>query len=141
MKVVRIQRKDQSKTQTIGICNVFDDNKRHKLSCLSLERGNNENKPNISCIPQGLYRVVLEYSDKFNRDLYEIKGVRNRSECKFHSANYWFQLEGCISLGSDLGDINNDGYSDILNSKKTMKKFAKALDYDNEFLLIIYNGF
>jgi len=84
-----------------------------------------------------MYKVVLEYSNRFKTDLWEIKGVENRSECKFHAANYWYQLNGCIALGSRLADINKDGYNDITSSKNTMKAFHKALENDTEALLII----
>ena len=61
----------------------------------------------------------------------------NRSEVKFHAANYFFQLEGCLALGSGLADINNDGYNDVVNSKNTMKAFHNALNGELEALLVI----
>ena len=70
---------------------------------------------------------MLEYSNRFKKKLWEIKGVSNRSECKFHSANYWFQLNGCIALGLSLKDINNDCYNDVTSSKKALKSFHSAL--------------
>jgi hypothetical protein len=91
----------------------------------------------ISCIPSGEYKCVLEYSARFKRDLWEIKGVPNRSECKFHSANYWHDLNGCIALGTHYADIDGDGFRDILNSKKTMAKFHKALEGLTEVQLIV----
>lgn len=138
MKMVKIRRDYQDKTQTLGSCVVFNEDRKPVFSAISLERGWNNNKKNISCIPSGMYKVVLEYSNSFKRHLYEIKDVKDRSECKFHSANYWYQLNGCIALGEKLADINGDGYNDITSSKKTMRRFEKALDGDNEFLLIIY---
>ena len=138
MKMVKITRDYQDKVQTLGTCVVFSDDKKPVFSAISLERGDNENKRKISCIPKGIYRVVLEYSEKFKCNLYEIKEVENRTECKFHSANYWYQLNGCIALGERLVDINGDGYNDITNSKRTMRKFEKALNHDEYFLLIIH---
>ena len=112
--------------QTLGQCAITD-NGKDILLAKSLERADNNNQINISCIPQGEYLCVLEYSNKFDCDLWEIKGVPNRSECKFHSANYWHDLNGCVALGDKFMDIDNDGFRDVLNSNKTMKEFHKTL--------------
>ena len=137
MKLIKIVRNWQDTNQTLGNCVVYDDYKKPLFSSLSLERGWRNNEKSVSCIPVGTYKVVLEYSNRFKADLWEIKGVPNRSECKFHAANYWYQLNGCIALGSRLADINKDGYNDITSSKNTMKAFHKALENDKEALLII----
>ena len=71
--------------------------------------------------------------------LWEIKGVPNRSETKFHSANYWYQLKGCIALGQRVIDINNDGYCDVTNSKNTMIQFHRTFGKDTQAKLIIEN--
>ena len=126
MRIV-IKRDWSDKNQTLGKCTIYNAENKPIFSALSLERGWLENKKRISCIPAGNYEVVLEWSNRFKQDLWEIKGVVNRSECKFHSANYWFQLNGCIALGRSLSDINSDGYNDITSSKSTMKSFHKTL--------------
>ena len=138
MKLVKIRRDYQDKVQTLGTCVVFGEDKKPIFSAISLERGWNDNAKNISSVPVGIYRVVLEYSNKFKRYLYELKGVKNRTECKFHSANYWYQLNGCIALGKSVADMNHDGYNDITSSRSTMRNFEKAIGGDAEFLLIIY---
>ena len=134
---IELFRLEYEKKQTLGECAITENGKDIFLS-KSLERADNNNQKNISCIPQGEYLCVLEYSNKFDCDLWEIKGVPNRSECKFHSANYWHDLNGCIALGSKFMDINNDGYRDVLNSKKTMKKFHKVLKGLKEIQLIVH---
>ena len=134
--LIRINRTWQDNNQTLGSCIVHDNNKPVFVA-LSLERGWRDNQTGVSCIPLGTYQVVLEYSDRFKTDLWEIKGVPGRSECKFHAANYWHQLNGCVALGDGLDDINNDGYNDVLNSKKTMKAFHEALNGTYEALLVI----
>lgn len=122
--------------QTLGEL-IIVDGWVDRLICKTLERAWLDNAPNISCVPTGLYRCKLEYSDRFKKDLWELKGVPNRSECKFHSASFFFDLEGCISLGDSYSDINNDGFVDLLNSKKTMEKFHKELDGLTEIDLYI----
>ena len=135
--LIKIRRDTQDKNQTLGNCVVYDECNNPIFSALSLERGWRNNEQGVSCIPDGTYEVELEYSNRFNKELWEIKGVENRSECKFHSANYWFQLNGCIALGNRLADINNDGYRDVLASKNTMKAFHNALKGHTKAILII----
>ena len=137
MKTIKIYRNWQDTNQTLGGCIVLDEDKKPIFSALSLERGWRNNEQGVSCIPIGIYKVVLEYSERFKKDLWEIKGVENRSECKFHAANYWYQLNGCVALGSALADINNDGYNDIVNSRNTMKGFHDALKGETEALLFV----
>jgi hypothetical protein len=134
---IELFRMEYEEKQTLGECAITDSGKDIFLA-KSLERADNNNQRNISCIPEGEYLCVLEYSHKFDCDLWEIKGVKNRSECKFHSANYWHDLNGCIALGDRFLDINDDGFRDVLNSNKTMKKFHKVLDGLKEIQLIVH---
>ena len=140
MRTIRIERDWQDSNQTLGKCTVYDENNKPIFSSMSLERGWRDNQNMISCVPLGTYSVVLESSNRFKKDLWELKNVPNRSECKFHSANYWFQLNGCIALGRSLADINNDGYQDVTSSKNTMKSFHKALEGETCVDLIITDG-
>ena len=134
---IEVFRLEYEKNQVLGECAVTE-NGKDLFIAKSLERADNGNQRNISCIPQGEYLCVLEYSAKFKCDLWEIKGVPNRSECKFHAANYWHDLNGCIALGSQFLDINKDGFRDVLNSKNTMKEFHKVLYGLKEIQLIIH---
>lgn len=95
----------------------------------TLERAWLQNKNNVSCVPAGRYPIEYEYSARFGKKLWELKGVTSRAEVKFHAANFWYNLEGCIALGSGIGSINDDGIPDLLNSKKTMTSFEKTLDF------------
>lgn len=139
MKTIKIKRTFQNDKQTLGVCTVFDEHNRAIFSGLSLERGWLDNTRNISCVPTGTYMVTLEYSNKFKKELWELKNVPNRNETKFHSANYWYQLNGCIALGSRLIDIDRDGYYDIASSNNTMISFHKALKGETRAELIICN--
>lgn len=135
--IIKITRYNQDENQTLGTCVVLGDNDLPLYVALSLERGWRNNEQNISCIPKGLYEVKLEWSNRFKQMLWEIKGVEGRSECKFHSANYWFQLNGCVANGLRLKKLNADNYYDITNSKDTMRAFHAALKPYTEALLLI----
>jgi hypothetical protein len=94
---------------------------------VSIERGWKDNQNSISCVPEGTYPLKLEYSPRFRKDLWELYDVPNRSECKFHAANYWRQLNGCIALGNKFKDIDKDGDTDVTSSGPTMKKFHELM--------------
>lgn len=136
---IKITRYWQDGNQTLGTCTVLGDRDLVLFASVSLERGWRNNQKNISCIPKGSgpYEVRWEWSNKFKQMLWEIKNVPNRSECKFHSANYWRQLNGCIALGRRPKDIDKDGYIDVTSSNDTMKDFHRALKGHNKALLII----
>lgn len=134
LKTVLVNRDLMQSDQSLGICYVDS-----TYVGQSLERGWKDNKNNISCIPEGTYKLVLEYSNRFKKDLWEIKGVPNRAECKFHSANYGFQLNGCIALGEKRVDMNKDGYLDVTSSVLTMNKFHKLLQGEKEAILVVKN--
>ena len=136
MKHVHIYRTAGNDKLTLGSCTVYDGS-IPIMSCFSLERGWLDNQSNISCVPEGVYEIVWEYSPRFQTMLWELKGVPNRSECKFHSANHWHQLNGCIALGRSITDFDNDGYVDLTSSKSTMKAFHKALHGRQTARLII----
>lgn len=101
MKTVVLQRHHRNGIiQVLGNCTVYDENWVAIFGSLSLERGDNYNIKNKSCVLAGEYDLVLEYSAKYKRKLWELKGTIGRSEAKFHSASFWSDLEGCISLGA-----------------------------------------
>ncbi|MDA8956144.1 DUF5675 family protein [Flavobacteriales bacterium] len=136
MKVIVIRHKG-NENYTPGNCIVINDNGDIIFSKKSLERGWQNNQRNISCIPIGNYLLRQDFSPKFNKYLWEIYGTEGRSECKFHAANYWQQLNGCIALGMDHVDINNDGDPDVTSSQNALYQFEKALKGEEEVELQI----
>jgi len=137
MKTIIINRDLLEDKQTLGVCYIKNEKHEIIFKSESIERGWKDNQNMISCVPDGTYDVVLEYSSRFKKKLYELKGVPGRSECKFHAANYARQLNGCIALGKDRKDIDGDGYFDVTSSRITMGKFHEALDGDLHAKVII----
>lgn len=135
--LIKLHRYTQDENQSLSTTTVIDKDNNPIFSCITLERGWRENKVGISCIPAGRYKVVLEYSPRFDMDLWEIKGVPNRSECKFHASNYWYQLNGCIAPGRRPTHLNSDEYLDVTDSKKTLSDFHRALKGHTEAILEI----
>lgn len=127
MKEVLLYRTIVSKESTLGHLMVFDVNSASgsKLifECKSLELPPRDNMRNISAIPSGKYNMALEWSDRFEKELWELKDVPNRSEIKIHPANYYNELQGCISLGDMFIHLNADKFLDLRNSRSTVNRF------------------
>ncbi len=54
--------------------------------------------PGKTCIPDGKYEIVVEYSAKFKKDMVEIKGVPGFSETKYHAGLTVDDSLGCPLL-------------------------------------------
>lgn len=122
MKKVVIIRSGNSEKQTLGNLFVIENNEV-LFSCKTLELPYLNNACNISSIPQGKYELILEYSPKFQRNLWSVENVPGRKGIRMHVGNYFTQIEGCILLGRDLFDINKDGELDVTSSGPTLTQF------------------
>ena len=127
MKELLLYRTQFMKDSIAGLLIVInrDDKGRASVvfSCSTLELDYDNNKRNASSIPAGFYSMTFEYSNKFKRNLWELKGVPNRAEIKIHTANYYRQLQGCIGIGKELIDLDGDGQFDLTNSAETLEEF------------------
>ena len=132
-----IQRYWSDESQTLGTLTLLDNSLNPIFAAISLERGWQDNQPNVSSVPVGEYLCVYEYSPAFERNLWELKDVPNRSECKFHTSNYWNQLNGCIALGDTAENIGQDFRLDVTNSGDTMETFHRLLRNESEIKVII----
>ena len=132
-----IQRYWSDESQTLGTLTLLDNKLNPIFAAISLERGSQDNKPNVSSVPVGEYKCVYEYSPRFERNLWELKDVPNRSECKFHASNYWNQLNGCIALGDTAENIGQDFRLDVSYSGNTMETFHRLLRSESEIKVII----
>ena len=154
---IHIKRKYGNEKHSIGTCSVIETDLPNdmitlnaikfegvanklipRFTSISLERGWLNNKPNESCIPVGEYTCVYEFSPRFERKLWEIYGVEGRSECKFHVANYYRQLNGCIALGLRSLFIDGDDNYDVSSSRDALVEFHNSLmDFQNKIIKLI----
>jgi len=103
-----------------------------------------ENRPSISCIPEGFYRVEWTWSPRFRRFMYLVDGVVGRSGIRKHSANlmgdaalgYKSQLNGCIALGERLGWL--DMQKAVLLSAPAVRRFEEAMNHRPFILEVRY---
>lgn len=123
---VHINRLHDDGTETLGRLYVYEGFNRI-FECCTLELPWENNLRNHSCIPSGKYPCHLTYSPKFGKNMYEILNVPNRAGIRIHKANYFDQLSGCIAVGSDFKDTNNDGFLDVIESRITEEKLMSIL--------------
>jgi len=103
------------------------------FSCYTLELPWKDNRPNVSCIPAGLYEVELRESPKFGLT-YWVRNVPGRKYILFHSGNWAGDREkglrshtyGCILVGKYPGGLQ--GQKAILCSRPTLKKLLNHMN-------------
>jgi hypothetical protein len=127
---VTLKRNSDNGIETLGTLTTTG------FTCKTLELSDKQNKPNISCIPKGIYTCQWKFKLNSLAYHYEIMNVPNRSGIFLHNGNYYTDIKGCVLLGDSYGDINKDGQTDILNSKATLSKFETLMG-KKDFQLII----
>lgn len=93
-----------------------------------------DNKPNISCVPKGLYHCSVVYWKQHNKYVYMLNDVPSRYGILIHAANlmgskddgYKAQLQGCIALGESLGSI--EGQKALLLSPPAVRNFMTQMN-------------
>lgn len=137
MKKATILRTSGDDNQTLG---TF---KTEGFECKTLELADKNNASKISCIPRGKYIVKWTKSPLFSlhagHDVftYEIQNVPNRGGIRIHSANYFFQLLGCVAVGDMLKDVNMDAELDVIHSGVTLAKLEEIMGKEDFELEII----
>jgi len=119
--------------ETIGELFVYDTDEFEKVfegnlvyQCKTLELPWKGNKRQESCIKKGIYDVIRRKSTKYG-DHFHVTNVEGREMILIHALNFYTQTLGCIGVGDSFGDINKDGYTDILNSRKALDDLYKLL--------------
>lgn len=64
----------------------------------TLERPWLDNRPRVSCIPEGTYKIATVFSPRFQKLMIGVKGVQGREGILIHNANFWHELAGCLAV-------------------------------------------
>ncbi len=111
------------------------------FSCVALERPWLDNRPNVSCIPEGAYTMLL---GRYNAGdagrgypAYELLAVPGRSLIKIHAANKATEIQGCIALGEAV--VAMAGQIAINSSRNTLNDFMASMAGDDA-VIEITNG-
>lgn len=131
---ILIERLDYGEKQTIGKFYLLNGLNEIITEFWSLELPNKDNKRQVSCIPEGVYKARKHKSPKHGISLW-LQDVPNRSEILVHKGNYHSDILGCIIIGSDLADINKDGCLDVINSKNSIKELMSLIE-DTDGIMI-----
>jgi hypothetical protein len=130
-----LTRIDESEKQTIGVLYLLNYNDNIITDFDSLELPYKENKHDISCIPNGNYKCVKRNSSKFGNHLH-VLNVPNREYILIHKGNYHTDILGCILIGTDLKDINNDGEIDVIRSRDAMESLMSYVEDEIDLEII-----
>ena len=101
----------------------------------TVERPWLDNQPMVSCIPAGVYVMVLDIHNPGQPQayqVYELQGVPNRKEIQIHRANVADELHGCIAPGKVLGcPLNDQRTWGIGKSADAFAEFMAAMKGEN----------
>lgn len=136
MDRIILQRLETSDEGTFGVIEMPDD-----LGGKVFHTGElpwRHNRAGTSCIPAGVYRVSMQRSPRFRRDLYELQDVPGRSDILIHKGNwcgdvelgYASNVEGCILLGRARGVLRTkDGREQqaVIASDPAVTEFERLL--------------
>jgi len=130
--IAEIVRMEQSEEGTYGVLKI-----NGRVICLTLERPWENNKPNVSCIPEGIYLCKRVKSPKFG-DTFEVTDVPGRTHILFHKGNKVQESLGCVILGSSYSDsLNPSDVRGVKDSTRAFSFFMKALYTKGHFALQI----
>ena len=112
----------------------------------TVEKPWDNNKRNISCIPEGNYTANRYLSPTPSRgEVWQLNNVPNRTFIQIHRGNTEKDVVGCIAVGKHLGAIRNQWA--ILNSRKAFEEIMEATKDLEEINIFIthydqkYTGF
>lgn len=101
----------------------------------TLEPGNKDNLPNVSCIPEDKYVCRLVENRQIGSKVipwtYEVISVPGRSGILFHAGNTEFDTHGCILLGLGISSKM------LSNSRSAFDDFMGVLKREEEFSLCV----
>lgn len=128
---LKLIRETYTEDSTIGKLYVND-----LFHCFTLEDKVRDVKiKNVTAIPAGRYKVVVDFSNRFQQLMPLLLNVPNYLGVRIHTGNYSKDTEGCILVGSTKA-VNFIG-----NSKKAYAKLlstiTKALKTEQVFITII----
>jgi len=118
LELIRV---DQDKYRTLGIFLVNE-----VFTCVTLEPCWQYNEVNDSCILKGEYGFAVYDSTKFSTKCLKLFDVPGRDFISIHYGNYPVDTNGCILVGSGIGENHVDNSRIALNKLVRSLKFGKG---------------
>jgi hypothetical protein len=93
---IEVLRNQYTANSTIGSLYV-----NGRWQCYTLEDTKRDGPkiPGQTCIPAGLYKLIISFSNRFKRDLPLLVAVPNFEGVRIHPGNTDANTEGCILVG------------------------------------------
>ena len=131
MKEIMLTRQSYLDTGTFGTMRLTDG-----AIVVTVERPWLNNRPGVSCIPEGVYSCRRGFFHRGGYATFEVCDVPGRSLIKFHKANWPRELQGCIApnlkLVPDPGSLLRG-----VSSAQAFARFMASLEGESEFRLRI----
>lgn len=124
--ILTLIRKWTTEKSTIG--EILIDGERY---CYTLELPWKNNEHGISCIPEGEYKVIVDWSNSKKRLLPHVLDVPGRDGIRIHTGNFPSDIQGCILVGDSKGS------DAVWNSRKTFAPLLERLKEAKEATLKI----
>lgn len=133
MKQIRLVRVTEYNGATLGVLCIDDE-----PLVVTLEDPWRDNERQISCIPQGRYKVRKHTSPKYGV-CFEVDGVPERSHILIHAGNTSKDTQGCVLLGMYYGSLGREPA--IRQSKVAVKAFMEKMGADTEAELVVISAY
>jgi hypothetical protein len=128
---LKLVRKTFTEESTIGELSV-----NGKFECFTLEDKVRAVKIHgRTAIPEGIYEVIISFSDKFRKQLPLLLNVPNFAGIRIHSGNTAADTEGCILVGTTKG--NNAISSSRIAFNALFPKLQAALQKEKIFIEVV----
>lgn len=128
VELIRLETGDDG---TFGVLRVDG-----KVHCVTLEPPDEDNRQNVSCVPEGEYVCRRIHSPRYG-NTFEVADVPGRTHILFHPGNVVGDTRGCVLVGRQFGLLRGDRA--VLNSGKTFDGFMALSEGIDEFRLTIEN--
>ena len=107
-------------------CDTLEDTDRGLKQEYSLAELKEMKEYGKTAIPSGEYELKVTFSNRFQKHLPQIMGVKCFEGVRIHSGNTHNDTEGCLLLGIAT---NPETKGWVSNSRKTLNEFMKVISY------------
>ncbi len=134
---LRVNRFKYGEKSTLG---RFFVNEATECYCLEdVRRADGVKVQGATCIPAGTYKVIIDFSNRFQKDMPHVLDVKGFTGIRIHSGNTDSDTDGCILLGTKIeNDDFISGSHDAFNA--FFPRLKMALNEGETVNLIVHDA-